>query len=235
VIPLAAIAILTFVKPAQAQYIGDTYGLTLKLLNLGLVAVGDTGALLPGGGGLFTTHLLSANIGAGVSVGATSADLGATTGVIDTSTQGLGGVATSFARVNNLAVVPPLASTLQLSATVVRSDATANSGGTIGGSTITGLLFGSISINVTGAPNQTVFDTLGNKLVINEQIHNLDGSLTVNALDLTLLSSASQLRVSCSTAGFNGPATPEPGSVPLLGGLMISGGLFAIRRRKTAK
>ena len=65
-------------------------------------------------------------------------------------------------------------------------------------------------------------------MLINEQIHNPDGSLTVNALDLTLLNSASQLRVSSATAGFNGLATPEPCSIALFAGLMMSGGLFAV-------
>ena len=45
-------------------------------------------------------------------------------------------------------------------------------------------MFGNIDISVSGAPNQTVVDLLGNTLTLNEQIHNLNGSLTVNALDL---------------------------------------------------
>ena len=45
-------------------------------------------------------------------------------------------------------------------------------------------MFGNIAISVSGAPNQTVVDLLGNTLTLNEQIHNLNGSLTVNALDL---------------------------------------------------
>ena len=110
--------------------------------------------------------------------------LGAATGVIHTSTQGISSVVNSSAVVDNLSVLPPLLDSVQLSATVVSSSATANSGGTSGSSTIAGLMFGNIAISVSGAPNQTVVDLLGNTLTLNEQIHNLNGSLTVNALDL---------------------------------------------------
>lgn len=227
IVVFATIAVMTLSRPSHAQYIGDAYGLKLNVLSLGVVSVADTGPLPSAGGGPFTVHLLNAG------VGSSAAGLGATTGVIDTSTQGLGGVATSFAVVNNLNVLPPLGTSLQLSATVVRSDASASSGGTVGSSTITGLVFGSNSITVTGAPNQTVLDAFGDTLIINEQLHNPDGSLTVNALDLSVINSTATLRVSSATAGFAGGAvTPEPGSFALLAGIIVSGGLFTVRRSR---
>ncbi len=51
----ATIATLTFARPVQAQYVGNAYGLKLNLLNLGLVTVGNTGALPSGGGGPLDT------------------------------------------------------------------------------------------------------------------------------------------------------------------------------------
>jgi len=223
----ATVAILVLARPVRAQYIGDAYGLNLNLVGLGLLTAGDTGALPSSGGGPFTEHLLSA------SLGSATLGLGATTGVIDTSTQGIGGVVNSSATVNGLNVIPPLLSSIQLSATTITSQATANSGGTSGSSTITNLVFGNVAINVTGAANQTVVDALGNTLIINQQIHNANGSLTVNALDLQLLGSVVSLKVSSSTAGYTGLAsTPEPGSMALLTGALITGGVFTVRRRR---
>jgi hypothetical protein len=179
----ATVAILGYAGPAHAQYIGDAYGLNLNLnplnlLNLG-TTIADTGALPSAGGGPFTANLLNATVGTGGLGG-----LGATTGVINTSTQGLTGVVNSSAVVNNLSVLPPLLDAVSLTATTVTSSATASSSGEFGSSTITGLHFGGNAITVTGAVNQTVVDALGNTLIINEQIHNANGSLTVNALGL---------------------------------------------------
>jgi len=227
---VGTIATFAFAQPAQAQYIGDAYGLALNLDVLNIVGLGtvvaDTGQSPGAGGGPFTVNLLTASVGTGGLGG-----LGANTGVVSTSTHGIANVASSFAEVDNLAALPPLLNNVQLTASVVRSDASANSSGQIGSSTITGLHFGGIAISVTGLPNQTVVDLLGNTLVINEQIHNPNGSLTVNALDLSLLGGATKLRVSSSTAGFPTAATPEPGSMALFTGVLVSSG-FAIRRRR---
>ena len=222
----AAAVTMTVPRPAQAQYTGDAYALKLNVPSLALITIGDTGPLPSSGGGPFTKNLANANVGSNV------AGLGATTGVINDSTKGLGGVATSFAIVNNLNVTTTTPLSL-LSATLVRSDASASSGGTVGSSTITGLVFNANSVTVTGAPNQTVLDAFGDTLIINQQILNGDGSLTVNALDLSLVGGTSSLVVSSATAGFGGGAanaTPEPGGLALLTGVLVSGGLFAIRR-----
>lgn len=231
-VPIATFAILTAAHAAQAQYIGDAYGLALNLnvvniVGLGTV-VGDTGYLPSAGGGPLTFNVLSASVGTGGLGG-----LGATTGVITNSTVGAAGVVNSSAEVDNLAALPPLLNNLSLTASVVKSTATANSSGQSGSSLVTGLQFGGVNVNVTGAANQTVVDALGNTLVINEQIHNADGSLTVNALDLTLVGGLTKLRVASSTAGFPiAAATPEPGSVALFAGVLLSGGCFAVRRRR---
>lgn len=230
-VPVATVAILLSGHAAQAQYIGDAYGLALNLNVLNIAGLGtiiaDTGNLPGAGGGPLTANLASASVGTGGLGG-----LGATTGVINTSTQGISNVVTSFAVVNGLNALPPLLNNISLTATTVRSDASATSSGQIGSTTISNLMFGGVAINVTGAANQTVVDALGNTLVINEQIHNANGSLTVNALDLTLAGGLTKLRVASSTAGVPLAATPEPGSVALFAGVLVSGGFAARRRRK---
>lgn len=90
-----------------------------------------------------------------------------------------------------------------LVAASVRADAQADCSGASGSSSISGLVLGGFSVNVSGAANQTVSIPGIATLVINEQIvGSADTELTVNALHLTLIT-GEELILCAATVGVN--------------------------------
>ncbi|HVW32591.1 MAG TPA: choice-of-anchor P family protein, partial [Acidimicrobiia bacterium] len=165
-----------------------------------------------------------------------------TTGVIGTSATFVRGTGTTDADASvadvHLEVAPPdpshLLSTtlLALTADAVTSSCTATPASTTGHSVLTGLnvlLLGvPVSVAANAAPNTTVnlgipLPLLGTvavaRLVLNEQVTNPDGSLTVNALHLTTLAvpslglTAGDVVIASTTCG---PAGPSNGITDLL-------------------
>jgi len=79
-----------------------------------------------------------------------------------------------------------LITTTTLAASLVQAQTTADCAGARGGTTISDLTIGGVSITVTGEAYQTVeIDGIAT-LVVNEQVMG-EGEITVNALHLTLL------------------------------------------------
>ncbi|GAA3888335.1 choice-of-anchor P family protein [Saccharothrix violaceirubra] len=79
-----------------------------------------------------------------------------------------------------------------VTASVIAAECTATQQGITGKSTLTDVDLGSLGpVDANAAPNTTidvkVLNVVVGKLVLNEQVTNTDGSLTVNALHLTLL------------------------------------------------
>ncbi|MFD1152078.1 choice-of-anchor P family protein [Saccharothrix hoggarensis] len=136
-----------------------------------------------------------------------------------------------------------------VSAEVVEAECSATQKGLVGTSKLVGLNLGRLgTVDADPAPNTTVdVELLGvdiARLVLNEQVRNADGSLTVNALHLTLIGGAlgsvgaGDLVVSSATCGPAGLPIPMASGAGLwlgLGLLALVGvpvAAVAIRRRR---
>src|SRR4029077_490737 len=79
-----------------------------------------------------------------------------------------------------------------------------------GSSEIVGLIVNGQSVTVAGAPNQTITLPLGGTITINEQDTSTSGSITVNALHVTVpgladvIISSAHADITCPTAGTGG-------------------------------
>lgn len=120
-----------------------------------------------------------------------------TTGPSSCSTEGSGGNATSTSAVADVSAYAGLAAALSASQVSSTTNATCESA--TGSSTITGLVFAGVAVNVTGEANQTVSVQGVGTLVINEQIHASATAIAVNALHLTL-ASGEQLLLGCTNS-----------------------------------
>lgn len=153
-------------------------------------------------------------------------------GVVTTTTTGStgnGGTVTSSAEAANVDL-SVLALNL-LRASVIRSTCTSDETGSTGSSTLTGLQVLGQTINVTGAPNQTVTVNLGvvNVTVhINEQIvagTAPSSSITVNALRLEVSALgnavAGSVLIGQSVCGVTSDGTAVPAGA--IGGVLLTG------------
>ncbi|MGC4045084.1 MAG: choice-of-anchor P family protein [Armatimonas sp.] len=220
---LVALGVMAYIAPAQAQYTyaGRGTGLDVNVLSLVNIRVADTGPLSPSGGTL-AVSAGSANL---TSSGATVVS----TGILSSQTVGGAGAVNSFALVNGLRIFPGIGITPDLvSATVVRSDASATWGSFGGSSTITSLMVLGSSVTVTGAANQIYSIPGVLDLTINRQTVS-GGVLRVDALYLSILdpARAGKIAVSTSYAGL----VPEPSSACLVG-LALPGILCITLRRR---
>jgi len=189
---------------AGPTYNGSATGIIANLLGSSVTRVDDTGPLPATGGSITTGSTTGVNLG----VGKVTAD------VLPSSTSGSAGTTNSSAQVTNAGV--NVLTTLNLSAGVVKSSATATCGANgataSGSSTVTKLVINGSPITVTGDPNQTV-PLLGvGKVVINEQIPSSTGpgnkTLTVNALHVMLLNPAVDVVFAQSVAGITCSGNP---------------------------
>jgi hypothetical protein len=192
-IPAALVLLLawsaTVPPPAGATatgYSGRAFGAKVDLLAPVLpihLTFSDTGQL-PSTGGVLNATLLSISLANTLS-----------SQTVTAHTEGVGGVASSSAHVEQLVVLPGNAA--QLTAEVVDAHSQAACSGVSGSSLIVGLVFGGTPIVVSGQPNQTVSIPGVATLVINEQIVEPNGlSITVNALHLTLLDGLTEVIIS---------------------------------------
>lgn len=182
-------AMLALAPPvAQGQscgYSGRAYGAYVNVLGFGPMYFADTGSL-PVAGGSLSSFLLNVSV----------------PGVIEanqlvTNTKGVNCVSNSDATVQHLYVLQ--GTSAQVVASTVTSKSKADCSGTSGSSVITDLSFGGVPVVVTGGPNQTVTIPGVATLVINEQIVS-PGSITVNALHLTLVGGTQEVIISVRTA-----------------------------------
>jgi hypothetical protein len=128
------------------------------------------------------------------------------------------------------AVIGVLGPTNPIEATLIEATCTATQEGNVGSSKLLGVKGGTLADgDVSAAPN-TEIDVDGiATIILNEQINNPDGSLTVNAIHIVLLSElksigSGDLIVSSATCGPAGPPIPMASGA----GLWISLGLIAM-------
>jgi hypothetical protein len=199
---------LAFSNPAAAQsatYSGEAVVVNANVLGIIDASISDTGAL-PSSGGSLSTSLLTFQLPGTLNLSL----LSASTNGGNNQTNSQASVANVSLRVANIGVT---AAVLTSNATTVCSSTTAANGA----STIADLKVNGLSVQVTGAPNQTIPLLVGS-LVINEQISSVNlsasantASMTVNALHLRVLGiadvviSSSQAGVSCAAGGGVSP------------------------------
>jgi hypothetical protein len=192
----------SIMKAQSVTYKGDAAAVRASVLGLINASISDTGPL-PSSGGSRSTSLLDLSLPPTLSLNLLSA-----------STNGSNNQTNSQASVANVAVN---VASIYVSASVLTSNATAacstSTASDSGNSTIVDLKVNGLSVDVSGAPNQTIPLIIGS-LVINEQLSsvNISGSansanMTVNALHLRVngiadvVISSSQAGVACTGQG----------------------------------
>jgi hypothetical protein len=201
-----ALAVSHLAAAQSVTYSGEAVVVNANVLGIIDASISDTGAL-PSSGGSLSTSLLTFQLPGTLNLSLLSA-----------STNGGNNQTNSQASVANVSLhvadIGVTAVVLTSNATTVCSSTTATANGA---STIAGLKVNGLSVQVTGAPNQTIPLLVGS-LVINEQISSVNlsssantASLTVNALHLRVLGladvviSSSQAGVSCAAGGGVSP------------------------------
>ena len=190
---LAALAVLTLSMATIAN--AQTFSGRASGAIVAGVRHCDTGELPPGGGSLTQAQ---ASIVAGL----------LTTGQANSSCTGVNGKASSTASVQAVAVVQLSANIC--SASLVSVTTEASCAGLTATSTITGLTFAGVAVNVTGQANQTVTVPGVGTLVINERVQS-DLSITLNALHITLLSGVN-IVIGSAHSAFDCPLGVESGT-----------------------
>jgi hypothetical protein len=212
-----------FTSNAYADtYIGSAFGaeaLSSKYSNTGL---------LPTSGGNLSASLASLNVTSGITTILT-------TSVISSTTIGASQAVTSISNVSTLRLYPGTGITPDLvSADALVTQVFADSGGVLPSSTITNLKVLGVSVSVTGAPNQ-IYSVLNVvDIVINKQVLNGDGSMTLDALSINVTDPAriGQFTIAESRGGFiSSAATPEPSTLMLL---TIAPLVLIARRKRNA-
>lgn len=174
-----------------------------------------------------------------------------TTGVINTSAHKDSNTGAVTADASTADVGLPLLSALgNVSAKAIAATCVATQSGETGTTTLTNAELGSLgALAVNPAPNTTITITLpvvGNvaTLILNEQVHNADGSLTVNAMHLHLLGGngvgalgSGDVIISSATCGPAGLPMPVASGLGLWIGLGLLGAIalpvgWSVRRRR---
>jgi len=245
VLALAAVAaLLAGVAPAvAAPGDGSAFGVQVNVTLTGQPAV-HVGPLAAANTAGPTTDTLASVTVPGV----------ITTGVINTSAQKnpSTGAVTSTASTANVGL-PLLSAIGAVSATLIKATCTATQSGETGSTTLTNATLGSLgALAVNPAVNTTIAISLpvvGHvaTVILNEQIPNADGSLTVNAVHVHLLGGggvgslgSGDVIISSATCGPAGLPMPIASGLGLWIGLGLLGviavpvGWSAVRRRRTS-
>jgi hypothetical protein len=245
VLALAAVAaLLAGVAPASAAPgDGSAYGVKVNVTLLGASAVNVGPLAAASTSGPTSDSLASATV-PGV----------LTAGVINTSAKKdpNTGAVTSTASTADVGV-PLLAALGAVKAKVIAAKCVATQSGETGSATLTDATLGSLgALAVDPAPNTVIsikLPIIGNvaTLILNEQIHNKDGSLTVNALHLHLLGGvgvgslgSGDVIISSATCGPAGLPIPMASGaglwigLGLLGAIGIPAGANILRRRRAS-
>jgi hypothetical protein len=243
VLTLAAIAtLLAGVVPASAAPgDGSAYGAMVNVTLLGANAVHAGPFAAASTNGPTTDSLASVDVPGVLRVG-----------VINNSARRDDSTGAVTSEANTADVTLPLLSELgPIGAKVIEARCTATQSGVRGTTSIVGASLGALGrIATDPAPNTELSVSLpgvGNvaTLIINEQIANPDGSLTVNALHLKLLGSglvgtigSGDVIVSSATCGPAGLPVPMASGlglwlgIGLLGAIGVPVAVLAIRRRR---
>ncbi len=245
VLALAASAVLLAggAPASAASGDGSAYGIKVDVTLLGVPAVHAGPLAAASTNGPTSDSLASAAVPGVLTAGVinTSAHKDSNTGAVT--------AAASTADVR----LPLLAALGTVGAKVIAAKCVATQAGEAGSATLTDAQLGSLgTLAVNPAPNSTVdvkLPVVGNvaRLVLNEQIHNPDGSLTVNAVHLHLLGGRGVgalgdgdviiSSATCGPAGLPMPVASGAGlwiGLGLLGAVAVPVGLAAKRRRASA-
>lgn len=208
--PAVATAAATAVTTGPGQ--GSAYGADADVSLL-------SGVLGPGGLSVSTGELGASSTAGPTSASAVDAPLrGLVSAKAITSTSrydtSSGDVTSTAALVDvALPVLAPLAGATP-TASVISAQCQSTAGGITGRSDLADLNLGKIGKIAAATPNLTITVPGVLKIVADEQIHHADGSLTVNALDITLLGAGvlhalghGQIVLASATCG---PATAPP-------------------------
>jgi hypothetical protein len=245
VLGLAAVAaLLAGIAPAAAAPgDGSAYGVQVNVTLLGAAAV-HVGPLAPASTSGPTTDSVASAAVPGV----------LTAGVMDTSATKDPNTGAVTATASTADVGLPVLSGLgTVSAKVIAAKCVATQSGETGTATLTDAKLGGLgALAVDPAPNTVVaikLPVVGNvaTLTLNEQIHNKDGSLTVNAFHLHLLGGygvgslgSGDVIISSATCGPAGLPIPMASGaglwigLGLLGAIAVPVGATAIRRRRAS-
>jgi len=233
----AALLVAGALPASAAPGDGSAYGASVAITLLGVGPI-TTGPLVPAStAGPTDNSLASANVPTVASVGLihTSATLNESTGQVD-------------ARASTADVVIGLLGQQNtITANAVVATCTATEGGNSGTSTLTGVNLGSLgTVDANPAPNTTIVLSNVASITFNEQIGNGDGSLTVNAIHLRLLSGSlssigsGDVIVSSATCGPAALPTPMASgaglwiSLGLIGTAVVAAAVTVSRRRSRA-
>lgn len=153
------------------------------------------------------------------------------------------GTSTATGKAANVQVGPSATGPSAVSADAVSATCNATPNGNTGSASIlNGMAGGTMVLNATPGPNTTVTVPGVATVVTNEQINNPDGSLTVNALHVTLLQAAgpaADIIVGSATCGPNRAAPAvnafSAAGLPLAGGLVALVGIGAITLRRRSR
>lgn len=245
VLALAAVAaLLAGIVPASAAPgDGSAYGVKVDVTLLGVPAVTVGPLAAASTSGPTSSSVASANVPGILSAGVINASA-----MKDPNT----GAVTATASTADVGV--PLLSALGIvHADVIVAKCVATQQGETGTSTLTNAELGSLgALAVNPAPNTVIsikLPVVGNvaTLTLNEQIHNGDGSLTVNAFHLHLLGGGGVGSIgsgdviissaTCGPAGLPIPMASGAGlwiGLGLLGAIAVPVGLTVVRRRASA-
>jgi hypothetical protein len=199
----ALLALPSFAKAQSVTYTGDAAAVRVNVLGLINASISDTGQL-PSSGGSLSASLLDLQLLPTLSLN-----------LLTASTNGGNNRTNSQASVANVAVnvagISITAAVLTSNAATVCSLDTASATGT---STILDLKVNGLTINVSGAPNQTIPLLVGS-LVINEQSSSVNlspagsnASMIVNALHLRI-NGIADVAISSSQAGVGCFISPQ--------------------------
>jgi hypothetical protein len=239
----ATAALLAGTAPASAASgDGSAYGIKVDVTLLGVPAVHAGPLAAASTNGPTSDSLVSAAV-PGV----------LTAGLINASAHKDTNTGAVTAEASTADVTLPLLSALgKVGAKLIAAKCMATQAGETGSATLTDAKLGSLgTLAVNPAPNSTVdvkLPAVGNvaKLILNEQIHNPDGSLTVNAVHLHLLGGHGigalgdgDVIISSATCGPAGLPMPVASGAGLWIGLGLLGALavpvgIAARRRRTS-
>jgi hypothetical protein len=138
------------------------------------------------------------------------------------------GTSTATGEAADVQVAPAAVGPSVVSAQAVSATCTATPDGATGSATLAaGAINGAPIASATPGPNTIVTVPGVARVALNEQINNADGSLTVNALHVTLLNGdGADVIVGSATCGPNA-ASPDISAIPVAG-LPIAGGLVAL-------
>lgn len=240
----AVAALLAGVAPAvAAPGDGSAFGLTVNVTLTGQPAVHVGPLAAANTAGPTTSTVASATVPGIVTTGVINASA-----TKDPNT----GAVTSMASTANVGL-PLLAALGSVSATAIKATCTATQSGETGTTTLTNATLGSLgALAANPAKNTTIqinLPVVGNvaTLILNEQISNADGSLTVNAFHLHLLGGSGvgsigsgDVIISSATCGPAGLPIPMASGLGLWIGLGLLGAVAvpvtwsAVRRRRAS-